>query len=480
MRAELRRLRAEVGELLAKHERAKDLKDFARYVGDPVGFIREVLHSDPWSAQARMAETVRDAPRSVTLSANGIGKDWTAARIALWWVYALAGRVIITGPTERQVKHIVMAQVRRAFTASSELPGDLYALELRVDDEADCGILAFTSDSVDRLSGYHHPRLLILVTEGQGVEEGAYEGAQACLTGAGNRIWVYGNPTRPTGPFHRVAHSDGWATLRIRADEHPNVITGREEIPGAVSRQWVESMAAEYGRSSPIYRSRVLAEFPEETLEGLVRRDWLRAAFDRHDRGDLGSQQRPVMALDVARYGVDRSALAVVQGPVVREILTWHGASITDTVDRVIRHGKRIEAQDRYQRRPTVWVDEPGLGGGAIDVLRSKDYPVRTFNGARRPADARRFLNERAAVFWSFRRLLEGGKVALPRDPLLEEEALAVEWQINAAGRIQMLDKDLIRREIGRSPDRLDAVVIGLAASTGALRRGVKVEAFAL
>ncbi len=46
-----------------------------------------------------------------------------------------------------------------------------------------------------------------------------------------------------------------------------------------------------------------------------------------------------------------------------------------------------------------------------------------------------------------------------------------MEWQIAQNGTIQILGKDLLRKALGRSPDRLDAVVIGLTASLGGLRR---------
>jgi len=68
---------------------------------------------------------------------------------------------------------------------------------------------------------------------------------------------------------------------------------------------------------------------------------------------------------------------------------------------------------------------------------------------------------------WALRSLLENGLVAIPRDDALEEELLALEWQITPAGKIQILAKDTIRATLGRSPDRPDAVVIGLAYSMG-------------
>lgn len=276
-----------------------------------------------------------------------------------------------------------------------------------------------------------------------------------------------------------MAHSAGWHALRIAASEHPNVVERREVIPGAVSCEWIATMRDDYGEGSSIYRSRVLAEFPEDSIEGLIRRDWLRAAFERFESVGPDLRTRPVLALDVARFGPDQSVLAVLQGPVVRELVTWRGATTTETVDRVIEVSKRVEqewlclsiAPDELQSRRafgyvdaglTVVVDEPGLGGGAVDLLRKRGVHVEAFNGGRVALETGRFLNIRAESHWHFRYLLEAGEVSLPEDPEVEEEALAVEWQINAQGKIQIAGKNLIRSILGRSPDKLDAIVMGM------------------
>lgn len=481
----LERLRTEVGELLASHASARNVADFAAYADDPAGFLRDVLRCQPWAKQVEMAERVRDHSRTVVVTANGLGKDWMTARLALWWIFARRGFVVLTGPTERQVKQILMRELRRAFAQAPELPGELFALELRVAD--DCGLIAFTSDNADRLTGFHHPRLLICMTEGQGVDDEAYEAALACATSPENRLFVYGNPTRPTGAFYRAAQNESWSVLTIRADEHPNVVSGRQEIPGAVSREWIQMMREEYGESSSIYAARVLAKFPEDAIEGLVRRAWLRAAFERHERGtlaDAAMQQRLVLAVDVARFGTDATVVAFVRGPVVEKLVSWYGASITDTADRIIDMADAATVQNPPPKfphmgaPPKIVVDEPGLGGGLIDVLRQRGRPVIAFNGAERPKDAGRFLNARAETHWRIRELLERGEVALPQDDNLEEEALAVQWQLTlGGGKVQILSKDLIRAELGRSPDRLDAVVMGLAVSVGNLEHRAIVHA---
>ncbi len=44
---------------------------------------------------------------------------------------------------------------------------------------------------------------------------------------------------------------------------------------------------------------------------------------------------------------------------------------------------------------------------------------------------------------------------------------LAVEWQINSQGKVQIVSKDAIRATLGRSPDKLDAIVMGMVHSVG-------------
>jgi phage terminase large subunit len=472
---ELDRFRTDVGAIVAKHEAKRGLTDFTRYAADPVGFLRDVLHCDPWAAQIKMAELVRDEPKVALVSANSIGKDWLIARLALWWTYAVRGFVIMTSVTDRQARNISMKQVRSAFLGAPALAGELFQMELRVDDDQS-GIIAFTSDSADRLVGFHHPRLLLCLSEAQGLEPEVFEAAFACATGEENRICIYGNPTRPTGNFHAAATSDSWAPLTISALEHPNIISGREEIPGGPSLAWIQSMREEYGETSSIYRSRVLSEWPEESVEGLIKRVWLRAAFDRHD-----ARQKPatfedylersaepahvVLGVDVARYGADHSVAAIIRGPHVESLSTWHGASTTDSADRVLNIARSLTTR---LARPRIVVDEPGLGGGLIDVLRKEGWDVIAFNGAAQAPEPARFLNLRAASHWKFRELLENNIISLPRDSTLEEEALAVEWQLAVgSGGIQIVAKDMIRKALGRSPDRLDAVVMGLWESIG-------------
>ena len=54
--ATLRRLERDLGALVSRHERARDLSEFSVYSSDPLGFIRDVLGSSPWSRQVEIVD----------------------------------------------------------------------------------------------------------------------------------------------------------------------------------------------------------------------------------------------------------------------------------------------------------------------------------------------------------------------------------------------------------------------------------------
>lgn len=236
------RLREQVGDLVSAHRSARDLRAFRRYADDPIGFVRRVLKGEPWARQEAIAALVRDHPLVAVRSCNSAGKDWIAAALSLWWVYARQGLVLLTGPTQRQVVEILMqGEVRRAFARAEDLPGELYQSALRVPGAAHAGILAFTSSEASRMTGHHAPRVLAILTEAQACEDFAYEGLLACATGDGDRVLAVGNPLAPTGRFYAVQRpGTGWVSLRIAADEHPNVVhDDPDRIPGGVTRAFV-------------------------------------------------------------------------------------------------------------------------------------------------------------------------------------------------------------------------------------------------
>lgn len=280
---ELQRLRRAVEEEWEFHEASanQDPDEFARYADDPVGFIREILGAEPWEKQVEIAEAVRDNQRVVVRSAHDMGKDWLLARLLLWNVYARGGLSIYTAPTDRQLE-IGMREVRSAFRKSALLAGELFSRSLRVGGED--RLMAFTSTSVDNLTGWHDPNgVMVGISEGQGerVEDVVYDAAFALVTGEKSRLLVGGNPIRPYGRFFEINRKASWVPIKIAAADHPNIRAGKKVVPYGPSPEWPAQIAAEYGRGHPYYIARVLAEFPEDAIESLFKLEWIDRSFAR-------------------------------------------------------------------------------------------------------------------------------------------------------------------------------------------------------
>lgn len=405
----------DLGELLVRQE-GPAAGDYSQYRDDPVGFLREVLGEEPWEKQRVIARAVTEEPQVTVRSCHAAGKDWLAARLALWWVYARRGLVLLSGPTSAQVEEILMRkEIRRAFRAGG-LPGELYVRALRPGGEGAAGILARAGRDVSSLTGFHEARVLFILTEAQDPEiDHAWDAAFACATGAEDRILTLGNPTEPSGRFYRANRPDsGWRAIKIPAREIPNVREGRTVVPGLLTKAGVRRFKREYGEDSHFVTARVHAEFPEEIETSVFPRRLLGAAVSRHEEGTLDglAEEGPWIAgLDPAFRGPNESILALRQGPVLRELVALEATGDEEEalVDRVRR---ALLGRDLEGKLAALVVDAVGVGAYLADWLADKGLPVLPFNGSDGAEDADRFANLRAEAYWKLREDLRRGWAA--------------------------------------------------------------------
>lgn len=483
---DLERLLGDVGDLLGRHDEGADLEDFAAYRDDPVGFAVDVLGVEPWSRQREILEAVRDEAQAVVQGGNAVGKDWASAVAALWWAFARRGLVLATAAVERQLVDVFMGEVGRLWRGAPELPGELYRSALRVPREEQAGVVTFTSTEASKLTGYHAPRVLGVLTEAQAVEPFAWEGLMASATGPEDRLLAVGNPLRPDGRFFRASRSGAWRTVRIPVTEHPNLRedSGRT-IPGGPSADFVERMEREWGEGSPQVEARVEARFPDTSEDALVEAGWLDRAFEAHRAGEHAGDvesEYAVLAVDVARFGRDRTVVCERRGRVVTGFDEWRGLDTRETAARVLRRLRELLDGD-LAPAATVVVDVVGVGGGVADALRvelpelswwesgarGRGLRERTprlveFNAGERAPDAERFRNLRSQAYWRLRTRLEEGELALPEDAGLRRELGATRTEVTSSGKVAVEAKDAIRGRLGgASPDRADALSMTFA-----------------
>lgn len=202
---------------------------------------------------------------------------------------------------------------------------------------------------------------------------------------------------------------------------------------------------------------------------------WVRAAQARWRPDGYKQFAMTAMSLDPAGGGRDSAELAIRHGGWYAPLVSAQGAETADgssTAATVVKH--------RRDNCPVV-VDLGGGYGGSV-TMRLTDNGVATvgFNGANsstaKTVDGKlSFYNKRAEAWWKFREALDpdqegGSTIALPDDPELVADLTAPTWELKPNG-ILIESKDSLRKRLGRSPGKGDAVVMCLSEGTRAAAR---------
>lgn len=200
---------------------------------------------------------------------------------------------------------------------------------------------------------------------------------------------------------------------------------------------------------------------------------WIEAAMQRW-REDGRLKPMDVIGADIAQGGPDRTTFARRHGTWFDQLLSWPGK---ETPNGAVVAGLLV--MHRRNGAEIIIDMGGGYGGSTRDHLTSNDtedrLPVRptlysgsmTAEGIKDRTGMYGFTNLRAAACWSFREMLDpetGKNLALPPDPELKSELAAFRWVVRPGSKIQVMAKDEIRAQLGRSPDKADAVIMAAYA----------------
>jgi len=255
--------------------------------------------------------------------------------------------------------------------------------------------------------------------------------------------------------------------MTINCYDSPNVKHGVNLYPKLCDKDWPEKMAEKWGKDSNLYRVKVLGQFPIDGGDVLIPFKYIQKAFDTYDEiAEDSSKIDPVITLgcDVARFGADSSVIMARRRSGRCDILeVTEKERETETVGRIIFHYENFKSMK--QEPNCINVDDTGLGGGVVDILWERGYPVNSIisqEGADElPGDERiRFINKRAQYYWKLRTMFHEGKVAINDWELGHELSKITTEKFMSEGKMKISDKDALKKKIGRSPDRADCLML--------------------
>lgn len=472
-------------------------------------FVREALGVTLDREQQAILSSVQHNPRTSVSSGTARGKDFVAACAAVSCLYLTPiwnrrgelvenTKVALTAPTDRQVKNIMMPEVSRLFNRAKRrgivLPGRLNSYDIRTDNE-EWFLTGFKADehNHEAWSGFHAAHTMFVVTEASGIAEDIFNAIEGNLQGD-SRILLVFNPNVPVGYAARSQKSERWAKFRLNSLTAPNVLARKNLISGQVDYEWVKDklelwcspisenevseelddflFEGRWYRPEDLFRIKVLGKFPKVADDVLIPIQWIEAAqerWKRYEGKEPLSRDVRMLGVDVAGMGRDCTCFCERKGRWVAPFIARNSGGAADHM----AVAGEVVARRRREPEMLVSIDTIGEGAGVYsrclelddeNYLISCKYSEAAKDGNQELSDITgeyRFTNLRAYLFWCVRDWLnpknETGAM-LPPDEQFVEEATEIRWRFRSDGRIIIEPKEDIKKRLGRSPDKFDAL----------------------
>lgn len=265
-------------------------------------------------------------------------------------------------------------------------------------------------------------------------------------------------------------------------DDEPIMARSRTFIPAALSDN-PDLAATNYASVLAALPPELRAAYKEGRFDAALKDNpfqviptrWILEAQKRWTPDGYREVTMTAMALDPAGGGADAEELVWRHAGWFCEPVTAKGEHTKD--------GSRAAgmiAQYRRHQAPVIVDVGGGYGGAVVQRLGDNAIQHHAFNGSNRSISKTRdgklgFINKRAEAWWRMREELdpdqEGGSViALPPGAEVRADLAAPHWTLKANG-IQIESKEDIRKRIGRSPGKGDAMVMCLTEGQAVITR---------
>lgn len=509
------------------------------YYADPVLWAQDVLGITAWSIQEDILNAVQNHDHVAVRSCHGSGKSFIAALIACWWVSTRPegeAIVVVTAPTYPQVHGIIFENMRNFHARAQEryeagkspmrMPGHITLGDQWISDSGKLmGMGRKPADGNQHaFQGIHRPYVLVIADESCGISEALFTAIEAITTTQNSRVVSIGNPDDPATPFNKFffgREQELWTKIDICAFDSPNFTKNhqghykgcdnplclerkwaerwdrdrKKQLPNIVLEQlpnpeWVEQRRTAWGEDSPLWASKVMGRFPDQSVNTLFSRDTLNRGLNCDVKPYRHSEV--VLGVDLARFGPDYSTIykyetgrtmlfdenGIPTGKYEGKdggkltLLDFWGGKADEVKADGMESAARIHQWAQNVGASEVRIDTDGVGGPIADqVNRLSDgaYKVIFMKGGTPSPDPFRWVNARAFWYDRLRERMFNGEIDIdPKDTKLEEELEQIQYHFkNRKSALQIESKEDMDHRGVKSPDFSDAAVYASADLSG-------------
>lgn len=429
-----------------------------------------------------------------------VGKTKMAAGVVSHFIDCFKPSIVYTfAPSYDQINDLLWKEIRRD-RRENNLPGrTLDTPELKISGNHFAKGKATDNShgrGTEKVQGQHGKYLMFVIDEAEGVADYVYEAIESMTSGGISIVLMLANPRTRSSTFYKQRTRSDVVNFRISCLYHPNVLADTEVVPGAVRRQYVESMVEthceivdkhdpdNYTFELP-WRPGVICRPDSEMLFrvlGIAPANMSDKTFISAGRVEAAKARKPVidpsapirMGVDVARFGNDMGTLYVRHG-----LRCWRAKQFAKQDTTIYKEAIKGEALQLKKAHPAITslhvrVDGGGgFGGGVIDQLwrdmelreAFSDFQVLEVHNNSTAHDGLAYDNLITNMYAEAGESLKG--LALFDIPDTLDEDLTerdYEWVNRRGYNLRRLaDKDAFRKKHGRSPDDGDGFVLCVA-----------------
>ncbi|MEM6816111.1 MAG: terminase family protein [Bacteroidota bacterium] len=162
---------------------------------------------------------------------------------------------------------------------------------------------------------------------------------------------------------------------------------------------------------------------------------------------------------DIARFGKDKTVIMVWDGYQVVYVKSLDSSSILESASEI----NRIAGMYNVDKRNII-ADDDGIGGGVVDILHCIPF-LNNSSAIRVKGIEQNFANFKTQCYYKLAEYINEGKIGVTCSPEVERALTEeLEWvrlpsEIDTS-KLRLMTKDQIKKELGRSPDYSDALMM--------------------
>lgn len=456
-----------------------------RFYDDPLGFV---MYAYPWGEQGPLkghpgpdtwqqelltgiGEEVKartgNPPflpiRRAVSSGHGIGKSTIVAWLVDWiMVTRPATRGTITANTFSQLETKTWAAIQHwtklcifrhwfEITASS-----FYERENK--EDWNCAPASSKEENSEAFAGQHAEggSSVYFFDEDSAIPEGVHEVAEGGLTDGEPMIFLFGNPTRNSGHFHRACFGTGrdkWKPLVV--DSRTSRFTNKVLI-----QEWEK----DYGEDSDFFRVRVRGLPPRASELQFI--DLGRVAdAQKRDLPMVLSDEPLIAGVDVSDGGAAWNVVRFRRGADARSIppIRIPGEKVRGDRGPFLAKLADVLTQEYDGRKVAMMFVDSAFGAPYVERLQTMGHAnVQEVRFGSESLDFHQ-ANLRSYMYQKMKDWLATGAID-PKDQRLETDLTAPGYHINKQDKLVIEAKADMQKRGVDSPDDADALALTFAA----------------